>query len=89
MAISGLAQGFNQGRLQGVKTGLGQSKMQSGFAGGITNGFANKNKIQNPVLLASARTDCPFFFWNADNVTLSGANVTAVDNLLNTFNQKM
>lgn len=86
MAISGLAQGFNQGRLQGVKTGLGQSKMQSGFAGGITNGFANKNKIQNPVLLASARTDCPFFFWNADNVTLSGANVTAVDNLLNTFN---
>jgi hypothetical protein len=59
---------------------------RTGFAGGITDGTANMDKLQDPVLLASARNHCPFFFWNADNVTLSGLNVTVVDNLLNTFN---
>jgi len=86
MARTGFERGFNQGRLQGVKTGLGMSPHRGGLLGGITDGTANMDKMQDPVLLASARTDCPFFFWNADNVTLSGLNVTAVDNLLNTFN---
>jgi len=86
MARSGLQRGFSQGILQGVKTGFGMSPQRTGFAGGITDGTANMDKLQDPVLLASARNHCPFFFWNADNVTLSGLNVTVVDNLLNTFN---
>ena len=86
MARSGFQRGFNQGILQGAKTGLGMAGQRTGFAGGITDGTANMDKLQDPVLLASARNHCPFFFWNADNVTLSGLNVTVVDNLLNTFN---
>ena len=86
MARTGFERGFNPGRLQGVKTGLGMAGYRTGFAGGRTDGTANMNKMQDPVLLASARNDCPFFFWNADNVTLSGLNVTAVTNLLGTFN---
>lgn len=86
MARSGLVRGFNQGILQGAKTGLGMAGMRTGFAGGITDSTANMDKLQDPVLLASACNDCPFFFWNADNVTLSGLNVTAVTNLLGTYN---
>ena len=86
MARVGLVRGFNQGILQGVKTGLGMAGHRTGFISGRTDGTANMDKLQDPVLLASARNDCPFFFWNADNVTLSGLNVTAVTNLLGTFN---
>ena len=86
MAKTGFAKGFIQGQLQGVKTGLGMAGHRTGFAGGITDGTANMDKLQDPVLLASARNNCPFFFWNADNVTLSGLNVTAVTNLLGTYN---
>lgn len=86
MAKTGFERGFNQGILQGVKTGFGMSPNRSGFLGGITDGTANMDKIQDPVTLASARNDCPFFYWNADNMTLSGTNVTAVTNLLGTYN---
>lgn len=86
MAKTGFERGFNQGILQGVKTGFGMSPNRSGFLGGITDGTANMDKIQDPVTLASARNDCPFFYWNADNITLSGTNVTAVTNLLGTYN---
>jgi hypothetical protein len=57
---------------------------RTGYAGGLTDGTANMDKLQDPVLLADANTHCPFYFWNADNVTLSGTNVTAVTNLLGT-----
>lgn len=86
MASSGLKSGLSSGILQGVKTGLGLASSRSGLLSGITNDLAIKNKMQNPVLLASARNSCPFFYWNSENVTLSGSNVTVVDNLLNTFN---
>ena len=84
MARQGLQRGFNQGRLQGVKSGHAMGNHRTGFAGGLTDGTANMDKLQDPVLLADANTHCPFYFWNADNVTLSGANVTAVTNLLGT-----
>ena len=86
MATSGLQRGHNQGILQGVKSGHAMGQLRPGFGSGFTDGTAYPDKLQDPVLLASARTDCPFFFWNADNVTLSGLNVTAVTNLLGTFN---
>ena len=86
MSSSGLKSGLSGGIHQGIKTGLGMSAMRSGLSSGVKNFESNKLKMQNPVLLASARNSCPFFYWNADNVTLSGSNVTAVDNLLNNFN---
>jgi hypothetical protein len=87
MSQSGFNRGYNQGRLQGVKTGLGMARRLSGYKSGTVSGTVyNKEKVQDPVLLASARNDCPFFYWNADNMTLSGTNVTAVTNLLGTYN---
>ena len=86
MALSGLESGLKQGRLQGRKTGLGMANLRIGLHSGRTNGIANKDKMQNPVLLASARNDCPYMYWNADNVTSVGGNVTAITNLLGTYN---
>ncbi len=86
MARTGFERGYAQGILQGAKTGLGMAGYRTGYAGGRTDGTANMDKMQDPVLLASARNDCPFFYWNADNMTLSGTNVTAVTNLLGTYN---
>jgi hypothetical protein len=86
MARTGFERGFNQGILQGVKTGTGMAGYRTGYAGGVTDGTANMDKLQDPVQLADARNDCPFFYWNADNTTLSGTNVTAVTNLLNEYN---
>ena len=84
--MSSLGSGLKQGRLQGVKTGLGKASSVSGLLSGKSNGVNIKQKMQDPVLLGSARNSCPFFYWNADNVTLSGLNVTVVDNLLNNYN---
>jgi hypothetical protein len=86
MSLSGLESGLKQGILQGRKTGLGMASSRSGLSLGRTNGVANKIKMQDPVLLASARNDCPFFYWNADNLTVVGGNVTAITNLLGTYN---
>ena len=86
MASDGLKSGLNSGIHQGVKTGLGMSNMKSGLSSGVKRIESDRKKMQDPVLLSSARNSCPFFYWNADNVTLSGLNVTAVDNLLNAFN---
>lgn len=86
MALSGLESGLRQGRLQGRKTGLGMASSRSGLSLGRTNGVANKVKMQDPVLLASAINDCPFFYWNADNLTVVGGNVTAITNLLGKYN---
>lgn len=87
MSQSGFNRGFNQGILQGVKTGLGMSRRLSGFKSGTASGaVSGKDKVQDPVQLTDARNDCPFFYWNADNMTLSGTNVTAVTNLLNEYN---
>jgi hypothetical protein len=86
MALSGLESGLRQGRLQGRKTGLGMASSRSGLHSGRTNGVANKDKMQYPVLLAYAINDCPFFYWNADNLTVVGGNVTAITNLLGKYN---
>lgn len=86
MSLSGLESGLKQGILQGRKTGLGMASSRSGLSLGRTNGVANKVKMQDPVLLASAINDCPFFYWNADNLTVVGGNVTAITNLLGTYN---
>jgi hypothetical protein len=86
MALGGLESGLRQGRLQGRKTGLGMASSRSGLSLGRTNGVANKDKMQDPFLLASAINDCPFFYWNADNLTVVGGNVTAITNLLENYN---
>ncbi len=87
MAQSGFNRGYNQGHLQGAKTGLGMARHMSGYKSGTVSGTVyNKEKIQDPILLAASNTRAPFSYWNADNVTLSGTNVTAVTNLIPIYN---
>ena len=80
MARSGLQRGFNQGILQGVKTGLGMAGQRTGFAGGITDGTANKDKLQDPVLLTGVKK--PLFFCNADNLTTNTGLVITLTDLI-------
>lgn len=75
MAKTGLATGFNQGILQGAKTGFGMARMNSGFHGGFTDGTANSNKIQDPNLLRGNKL--PWIYANADN-TVDTGNWTGV-----------
>jgi len=86
MAQSGLNSGMSRGLHQGVKSGLSASQLKSGLKGGIISDIWDKSKIQDPAVIASARNDCPFFYWNADNLTVVGGNVTAIENLLGTYN---
>ena len=80
MARSGLQRGFNQGILQGAKTGLGMAGQRTGFAGGITDGTANMDKLQDPVLLTGVKK--PLFFCNADNVTTNTGTVITLTDLI-------
>jgi hypothetical protein len=86
MAQSGLNSGMSRGLHQGVKSGLSASQLKSGLKGGIISDIWDKSKIQDPAVIASARNDCPFFYWNADNLTVVGGNVAAIENLLGTYN---
>lgn len=77
MARQGLQRGFNQGILQGVKTGYAMGNHRTGFAGGITDGTANMDKMQDPVLLTGVKK--PIIFCNADNITSTATTVTMTD----------
>jgi hypothetical protein len=79
MARPGLERGFAQGILQGVKTGFGMAGMRTGFSGGITDGTANMDKIQDPALLQGEKL--PWIYVNADNTIDTGTSTVIVDTL--------
>ena len=80
MARSGYERGFNQAYLQGVKSGLGMGSARTGFASGYTDGTANMDKLQDPVLLTGVKK--PLFFCNADNVTTNTGTVITLTDLI-------
>lgn len=80
MARQGLQRGFNQGILQGVKTGFGMGNHRTGFGGGITDGTANMDKMQDPTLLTGVKK--PLFFCNADNLTTQTGTVITLTDLV-------
>ena len=75
MARQGLQRGFTQGILQGVKSGHAMGNQRTGFSGGLTDGTANMDKIQDPNLLRGAKL--PWIYANADN-SVDVGNFTAV-----------
>jgi len=60
-----MSSGLTNGILQGFKSGLGFSRMESGFKKGLLNGIRKHDKVQDPTagLIASKR---PKLFWLAD-----------------------
>ena len=79
MARSGLTKGFNQGILQGVKTGFGMSKMRTGFGSGFTDGTTYLDKLQDPNLLRGEKL--PWIYANADNTVDAGSFTAVLDRM--------
>ena len=80
MARQGLQRGFNQSYLQGVKSGHAMGNHRTGYAGGITDGTANMDKLQDPVLLTGVKK--PLIFCNADNITTNTGTVITLTDLI-------
>jgi len=79
MARSGFERGFNQAYLQGVKTGAGMAELRTGFSGGVTDGIAYSDKIQDPNLLRGEKL--PWIYANADNTVDVGTTTAVMDRM--------
>ena len=67
-----MSSGLTNGILQGYKSGLGFSRMESGFKKGLLNGIRDHNKVQDPTIgLIGDKT--PKIFWLADYTYTGGA----------------
>lgn len=77
-----MSSGLTNGVLQGYKTGLGFSRMESGFKKGLLNGIRKHDKVQDPTvgLIGSKKAQV---FWLADYCAVSGTTVTTMYNLMN------
>ena len=73
--------GLLQGSLQGLKSGLGFSRMESGIKKGSMNGIASRNKVQDPAKIHSGKR--PFAYWVSDIFpeVADGTTVGSVANL--------
>ena len=66
-----MSSGLTNGVLQGYKSGLGFSRMESGFKKGLLNGIRNHNKVQDPTIgIIADKT--PKFLWIADYTNTGG-----------------
>ena len=67
-----MSSGLTNGVLQGYKSGLGFSRMESGFKKGLLNGIRAHNKVQDPTVgIIADKT--PKFLWIADYTNTGGA----------------
>jgi len=73
------AKGLSTGLLPGIKSGHARCNLQSGFNGGLTNGIANNNKIQDPNLLRGSKL--PWIYANADNTVDQGSWTGILDRM--------
>ena len=74
MSRNGINDGLKQGRLQGLKSGYGFSRMQGGLKKGLVSEPGMHNKLQDPTLLQGTKQ--PSSFWIADFATATGAGAT-------------
>ena len=66
-----MSSGLTNGVLQGYKSGLGFSRMESGFKKGLLNGIRAHNKVQDPTVgIIADKT--PKFLWIADYTNTGG-----------------
>jgi len=66
-----MSSGLTNGVLQGYKSGLGFSRMESGFKKGLLNGIRDHNKVQDPTVGLIA-DKIPTLFWVADYTRTGG-----------------
>lgn len=80
MARSGFERGFAQGNLQGVKSGHAMGNQRTGYGKGFTDGTANMDKMQDPVVLTGNKK--PLIYCNADNITTNTGTVITLTDLI-------
>jgi len=66
-----MSSGLTNGFLQGYKSGLVFSRMESGFKKGLLNGIRQHNKVQDPTI-GLIGDKSPRFFWIADYTNTGG-----------------
>jgi hypothetical protein len=81
MSRNGINSGLKPGMLQGLKSGMGFSRMESGLKKGLVGESGMRNKVQDPTLLQGNKQ--PSCFWIADFTTETGAGsaITGVTQL--------
>jgi hypothetical protein len=79
---SGLGSGLKAGRLQGLKTGLGQSSLRSGLVGGVKDGISIREKMQDPLLLTGVKK--PVVYGLADYFTQPTGTTTTLTDIAST-----
>lgn len=84
MPTSGFKTGLTGGLNNGIKTGFTMSSIRSGTVGGLWRVTPNRDKMLNPINLQG--TEKPLIYGLADNYSISGGNVTLLDDLANTGN---
>ena len=75
-----MSDGLKSGRIQGVKSGLIFSKMDSGIRKGLLSGITRHDKVQDPSLLLASKR--PINFWLSDFGTNTGTTLNSLPNLM-------
>jgi len=83
MSRNGINDGLKQGRLQGLKSGFGFSRMDSGNKKGLVSEPGMHNKLQDPTLLQGGKKPSSMFLADFATATGAGATVTALTQLIN------
>lgn len=83
MSRNGINGGLRQGWLQGVKTGMGFSKMDGGIKKGMVSESGSHNKVQDPTLLLGSKKPTCMFLADYTTATTPGSTITAVTQLVN------
>lgn len=82
MSRNPINEGRKQGLLQGVKSGNGFARMESGIRKGLVNRSGIHNKVQDPTLLLAGKKPDSFFLADFATATGAGATITALTQLI-------
>lgn len=81
MSRNGINSGLKQGWLQGVKSGFGHSRMESGLRKGIVSESGIHTKVQDPTLLQGNKQPSSFFIADFNATTTAGSTITSLTQL--------
>lgn len=81
MSRNGINNGLKQGWLQGVKSGFGHSRMESGLRKGIVSESGIHNKLQDPTLLQGSKQPSSFFIADFNATKTAGSTIASLTQL--------
>lgn len=81
MSRNGINNGLKQGWLQGVKSGFGHSRMESGLRKGIVSESGIHNKLQDPTLLQGNKQPSSFFIADFNATKTAGSTIASLTQL--------